>query len=206
MKSIARCTSWWCNVDNDIKNLVNACNICQANNVPSPPAKYVSSSPACPWERLHVDSLQFKGKDFLIFADAGSKWIEAEAMSNTSTSHTLQKLLYCFSKCSFPKWLHFDKRPQFENNIIKSKMSEKGGRGLKVSLSPPYHLEWNRQAERAVRILKDMKKMNPGIFVDELLFIYHSSPLSCEKSPAELLFSQYIRTCLDGLLAKNATE
>ncbi|CAB4059108.1 unnamed protein product [Lepeophtheirus salmonis] len=184
MKSIARCTSWWCNVDNDIKNLVNACNICQANNVPSPPAKYVSSSPACPWERLHVDSLQFKGKDFLIFADAGSKWIEAEAMSNTSTSHTLQKLLYCFSKCSFPKWLHFDTRPQFENNIIKSKI----------------------QGERAVRILKDMKKMNPGIFVDELLFTYHSSPLSCEKSPAELLFSQYIRTCLDGLLPKKATE
>ncbi|QQP56676.1 Uncharacterized protein FKW44_001419, partial [Caligus rogercresseyi] len=198
MKSVARSTIWWPKIDLDIENLVNTCVTCQ-REAPSPPAKFIPFLPANPWERVHIDYLQFKKKNYLILMDSGSKWIEAAPMSDTSTSHTLQKLLYWFTRFGFPRQLHSDNGPQFSNPSFKSKMSEWG---VELSFSPPYHPQSNGQAERAVRIVKDLLRKNPDLSIDELLFTYRSTPLACGKSPAELIFAWPIRTRLDGYLPR----
>eukprot|EP00096_Caligus_rogercresseyi_P008108 TRINITY_DN2646_c0_g2_i2.p1 TRINITY_DN2646_c0_g2~~TRINITY_DN2646_c0_g2_i2.p1 ORF type:complete len:1290 (-),score=97.72 TRINITY_DN2646_c0_g2_i2:320-4189(-) len=196
MKSLARSKVWWPRIDQDIETLVGACGTCQSE-APSPPASFVPFRPSSAWDRVHIDFLQFKRKDYLILVDAGSKWIEAAPMASTNTVQTIQKLLYWFSRFGFPKWVHADNGPQFANPGFKSKLAEWG---VELSFSPPYHPQSNGQAERGVRIVKNLLRKNPGTSVDELLFCYRATPLACGMTPAELLLSRPIRTRLDGFL------
>eukprot|EP00096_Caligus_rogercresseyi_P008633 TRINITY_DN2783_c0_g1_i6.p1 TRINITY_DN2783_c0_g1~~TRINITY_DN2783_c0_g1_i6.p1 ORF type:complete len:1211 (-),score=137.53 TRINITY_DN2783_c0_g1_i6:1226-4822(-) len=196
MKALARCKVWWPRIDSDISDFVSACVTCQTNAA-APPSEFTPHSPVDVWERIHVDYAQINKKDVLIIMDAGSKWIEAAVMKSTSTQATLNQLLYWFSRFGFPLSVHSDNGPQFANAHFKAKLREWG---TSLSLSPPYHPQSNGQAERAVRIVKELSKKNPHLSLDELLFSYRATPLVSGKTPAELLLSRPLRTRLDGLL------
>nr|XP_040579895.1 uncharacterized protein K02A2.6-like [Lepeophtheirus salmonis] len=133
--------------------------------------------------------------------DAGSKWIEAAIMNNTSTQSTLSQLLLWFTRFGFPKSVHSDNGPQFANPQFESKLLEWV---TSFSRSPPYHPQSNSQVERAVRIVKDLCWKTPNLSLDELLFSYRATPLVSGKTLAELLLSRTIRTRLDGYLPQHS--
>nr|XP_040574648.1 uncharacterized protein K02A2.6-like [Lepeophtheirus salmonis] len=138
-----------------------------------------------------------KGQRFLILMDAGSKRIEAVYMTNTSSEATLRQLFEWFSRFGFPKKIHSDNGSQFKSDFFKAKMSEWG---VGHSCSPPYHPQYNGQAERGVRMIKNGTKKNIGASLEEILFAYRATPLECGSTPAELLGARRIRTRLDGYL------
>nr|XP_040577570.1 uncharacterized protein K02A2.6-like [Lepeophtheirus salmonis] len=201
MKSVARSVIWWPGFDNDVEDFVSACRTCQ-ESAPAPASQFTPFSPANVWERVHVDYGKIKGKDFLILMDAGSKWIEAAYMTNTSSEATLRQLFAWFSRFGFPEKIHSDNGSQFASDLFKTKMSEWG---VAHSFSPPYHPQSNGQAERGVRIIKNGIKKNIGASLEEILFAYRATPLECGSTPAELLGARRIRTRLDGYLPSPAT-
>nr|XP_040570869.1 uncharacterized protein K02A2.6-like [Lepeophtheirus salmonis] len=200
MKALARSRLWWPGLDQDIENFISACRTCQ-ESASDPPSQFVPFAPSSEWERVHVDYAKVQGKDVLVMIDAGSKWIEAAQMNNVSTLPTLKQLLLWFTRFGFPPTLHSDNGPQFPNDKFRIKLSEWG---VKLTLSPPYHPQWNGLAERAVRIIKSLVKKNPGLSLDELLFSYRSTTLVCGKTPSELLFSRKIQTRLDTMLPQES--
>ncbi|CAB4056365.1 DLG1 [Lepeophtheirus salmonis] len=111
------------------------------------------------------------------------KWIEAAIMNNTSTQSTLFSSYYGSQDLVLPK---------------TARMS------TSFSRSPPYHPHYNGQAERAVRIVKDLCRKTPNLSLDELLFSYRATPLVSGNTPAELLLSRTIRTRLDGHLPQHS--
>eukprot|EP00096_Caligus_rogercresseyi_P004253 TRINITY_DN1844_c0_g1_i1.p1 TRINITY_DN1844_c0_g1~~TRINITY_DN1844_c0_g1_i1.p1 ORF type:complete len:391 (+),score=43.45 TRINITY_DN1844_c0_g1_i1:346-1518(+) len=199
MKALVRCNFWWPGIDGDIEDKVSTCKTCQENS-PSPPSEFTPFEPSVEWERVHIDYAKINGRDVLVLVDAGSKWIEATYMSSV---HTLNQLLSWFCRFGFPHTIHSDNGPQFVNHIFQAKLQSWG---VKESLSPPYHPQSNGQAERAVRVVKDLIKKNPNIPLDQLLFSYRATPLSGGSSPAELLLSKPLRTRIDGFLPRHSSS
>nr|XP_040569628.1 uncharacterized protein K02A2.6-like [Lepeophtheirus salmonis] len=196
MKSVARSVIWWPGFNNDVEDFVSACRTCQ-ESAPAPASQFTPFSPTNVWERVHVDYGMIKGKDFLILMDAGSKWIEAAYMTNTSSEATLRQLVAWFSRFKFLEKIHSDNGSQFTIDVFKAKMSEWG---VTHSFSPPYHPQSNGQAERGVRIIKNGILKNIGTSLEEILFAYRATPLECGSIPAELLGTHRIRMRLDGYL------
>ncbi|CAB4061351.1 unnamed protein product [Lepeophtheirus salmonis] len=160
MKSIGRCTVRWPNIDNDITNLVNTCNICQAN-APSPTAKIRIFSPACPVLKLRPQLYRtlLRLTHFTNYYDGSLDlgFLNGTLRQQSSLQTTTSNIRYRSERC----------KCIFLHHIIHN--------------------------------LKDKPK---GLLTTS---INRSAPLSCEKSPGELLFGHNIRTRLDSLLANKST-
>jgi len=94
MKAVARSHVWWAGLDNEIEELVRACQSCQAvKNAPPVAPLHPWLWPLKPWKRIHADfASPFKGKMFLLVMDAHSKWPEIVEMSSTTATKTVEEL------------------------------------------------------------------------------------------------------------------
>ncbi|CAM1301871.1 Uncharacterised protein r2_g1169 [Pycnogonum litorale] len=158
MKSLARLSVWWPQIDEDINDCVATCIDCQTY-APSIPDEFVPWPAAEAWERVHVDYASFNSQDILVLVDAGSKWIEAEVMSSMTSTATLKKLYQWFTRFGFPKALHSDGAPQFTSDEFREKLADWN---ICHSISPPYNPKSNGLAERAVGIIKSSSERVPS--------------------------------------------
>ncbi|CAB4063398.1 unnamed protein product [Lepeophtheirus salmonis] len=79
--------------------------------------------------RIHFDYAKTNGKDVLVLMGSGSKWIEAATMSSTSTEATLKQLFSWFTRLGFPRIVHSDNGPQFNELLfLYRSTSLNGGR------------------------------------------------------------------------------
>ncbi|CAM1332188.1 Uncharacterised protein r2_g4122 [Pycnogonum litorale] len=82
MKSLARQYFWWPNISDDVETFVKSCALCQTCAA-APPRQHVQPWPAADvWERVHLDFFAFKGKDYRVLFDAGSKYEVAGRQTN----------------------------------------------------------------------------------------------------------------------------
>lgn len=94
MKGLARSFVWWETIDRDIETECKSCPGCQAvsNEPPSAPL-HRWEYPQQPWQRLHVDFAgPFRGHNYLVVADAYSKWPEIFQMRTTTAEETVATL------------------------------------------------------------------------------------------------------------------
>lgn len=195
MKSLARLHVWWPSIDEQIELLVNTCNSCQ-QTASSPPIVTHPWPAAHPWERVHLDYGSFNGHDFLVLVDAGSKWIEAQFVHSTTSDVTLKILYSWFSRFGFPQYIHTDGGPQFTSSQFRNKLAQWN---TIHSVSPPYHPQSNGMAERGVRFIKEALRKNSSSTsrLEAILFRYRATPLSCGKTPSELLLGYVLRSRID---------
>ena len=201
MKTLARMFVWWPNIDQDIEKLVNTCSQCQQVR-PSPPASPLQPWhwPTRPWARVHVDFAgPINGKMLLIVIDAHSKWIEAQLMTSTTTTATVEQLRIIFSQHGIPETMVSDNGPQFASEEFEQFCRKNGIRHVRVA---PYHPSSNGLAERAVQTVKQgLRKMTEGslqLKLSRFLFSYRITPQSTTgRSPAELLMQRQLRSCLN---------
>ncbi|XP_065078720.1 uncharacterized protein K02A2.6-like [Ochlerotatus camptorhynchus] len=157
MKQLARQTVFWPGISNDIENFVKTCEACiKMGTVPAKPNhnKWIPTSR--PFSRLHADFFHFEGKTFLLIVDSHSKWVEVEVMLHgTDAKRVIISLVTLFARFGLPDVMVTDGGPPFNSKEF-SLFLEK--HGVKVMKSPPYNPSSNGQAERLVRVVKDVFK------------------------------------------------
>lgn len=207
MKMIARKYVYWEGINGDVEKTVQMCEICQKFRKDDQ-KKVVGSwpEPRYPFERVHIDFFSFGGKEFLIFVDAFSRWLEIKRMSKTNAQAVLKELEKIFKTFGFAKELVSDNGPPFFSLEFNSSLESWG---IKVTKSPPYHPQSNGIVERAVQTAKSFlrkiteKNLNDSQVTEALenfLFDYRNQPHTQENfTPSQRIFKFTPRTELTTL-------
>jgi len=209
MKSLARSLIWYPGLDNDITNLVKACSSCQVNQARPPKSNLNWSLPSRVWGRVHIDHLFIENKTCLIAVDALSKYIECEVVSSTSVSDTIEALKQMFSRQGLCDLIVSDNASCFT--------AEKFREFLRLNdidhiTPPPYSPASNGQAERGVRVIKDLLKKctDQDSFKSRLakaLLYYRSTPHSVTQiAPSVSLNNRKLITVKDRINPKFCTN
>ena len=156
MKSIARSLIWYPKLDEDITNLVKSCTLCQEAQAKPPQNRTISwPIPPRPWTRVHVDHFFYENKICLIAVDALSKYIEVEIVSSTSVEETIDVLRLIFSRNGLCDVLVSDNASCFTAQQFQEFCKSNC---IQHITPPPYSPASNGQAERGVRVIKDLLK------------------------------------------------
>jgi len=157
MKSLAQMYVWRPGLGTDIENTVRSCNECQLNQA-NPPLAPLNpwNWPSRPCDRLHLDYAgPFQDRNFLIFIDAHSKWIEAFPATTPSTSVTIELLHPLFG---LPETIVTDNGSCFVRAEFRHFLTLNG---VKHISSVPFHPSTNGLTERTVQIVKKgLKKVH----------------------------------------------
>ena len=183
MKSIARSLIWYPNIDNEIESYVKSCENCQMN-ASKPPQKCNVQwpLPKRPWSRVHLDHFFYENHVCLIAVDALSRYVEVEIVKDTSAGETIDALRLIFSRNGLCDDIVSDNATSFTAQSFQDFLSING---INHVTSPAYSPSSNGQAERGVRLVKELlKKTTCGSFKTRLarvLMHYRSVPHSVTK-------------------------
>ena len=158
MKGLARMYVWWPGVTKEIEEAVRHCPQCQQHQS-SPPAALLQpwTWPTRPWAILHLDYAgPVEGKMILIIIDAHSKAI---CTSNATSNAVIEELRELFAKFGIPETVVTDNGTSFVSSEMESFLRRNG---VKHLTSATYHPSSNGLAERAVQVVKRLKKVKAG--------------------------------------------
>lgn len=207
MKMLARSYVFWPDIDKDIHNFVNNCEVCQMTQNVSrehitskwPPTKY-------PFERIHLDFFFHAVKTFLILVDSYSKYIEVCIMNKTDAQSLINSLQKFFVVFGLPTEIVTDNGPPFGSYVFNQYCKHNN---IKLSLSPPYHPQSNGLGERAVQTVKKVLKKfliekNKNITlpqqVDTFLQNYRNTQSTATgQTPNSLVFGYKTKTVMDAI-------
>ena len=86
-RSRAREFVFWVNINSDLKEMVEKCDICQSQqNSTASVQKYVSEVPPHPWHTLGSDLFYFQRIDFLVVVDYFSKYLIVRKLPSSTSS------------------------------------------------------------------------------------------------------------------------
>ncbi|XP_062710511.1 uncharacterized protein K02A2.6-like isoform X1 [Aedes albopictus] len=207
IKQLARRTVYWFGMNGDIEEYVRTCRICQETTAVSKRPSYSPWIPTNrPFSRIHADFFFFEKKVFLVVVDSYTKWLEIEQMKyGTDSKKVIKIFMSIIARYGLPDVLVTDGGPPFNSSHFVNFFKEQG---VIVMKSPAYHPESNGQAERMVRLIKDVLKkflLDPEIRkldMDEqlsyFLMNYRNICLGTDsKFPSERLLSYKPKTTLD---------
>lgn len=207
IKQLARRTVYWFGMNKDMEEYVRSCGSCNEMNSVTRPAAYSSWIPTSkPFSRVHADFFHLDHKTFLVIVDSYSKWIELEYMrTSTDSRHVIKVFLNVFARYGLPDVLVTDGGPPFNSADFVNFFERQG---VKMMKSPPYHPESNGQAERMVRVVKDVfkkflidpeiKKLDTDLQISYFLLNYRNTCLEDGGNfPSERLLSYKPKTLLD---------
>ena len=183
---------WWPGIGKEIEATVSSCQICLSKR-PSQHAEPLISTPLPerPFQKVAADLFEFEKKEYLIFVDYYSRFIEIASMGNITSETTINRLKNIFARYGVPASLMTDNGTQFTSASFE-KFSKTWNFAHDTS-SPHFH-QANGAAERAVRTAKHiLSQEDPQL----ALLTYRSTPIpELGASPAELAFGRRIRTTL----------
>lgn len=209
MKSIARNYVYWPGLDADIESMCRACAACLQQRDAPPHAPLTPwEFPSRPWQRLHADFAEYKGKHYLVVVDAHSKWIEVSQMSSTAARFVIDKFREMFARFGLPLQMVTDNGPPFSSHELRDYFVKNN---IIYTPTSPYRPQGNGAAENAVRTVKNCikKAYSEGVDVSQaiskMLFQYRN----CEQAttnvaPAVALIGRRLRGRLDALRPNTA--
>ena len=183
---------WWPGISKEITDAVSSCKFCLKKR-PSHHAEPLVNTPLPerPFQKVAADFFQFEKKEYLVFVDYYSRWLEIASMGRITSDATIGKLKNIFARFGPPETFMTDEGTQFTSAAFE-KFSKKWNFTLETS-SPHFHLA-NGAAERAVRTAKEILSQEDPLLA---LLSYRSTPIpELGASPAELAFGRRIRTTL----------
>ena len=214
MRLLARRELWYPSMDKDIENFVSSCKTCQIFEDRNNKDQDLSNWPRAkfPMERIHVDFYSKFGRDFFIWIDAYSRYIDIKEIENKDSVTVLKLLKQEIALFGFPHTIVSDNGPPFNSYEIEQYCKAKN---IEHLFSPPYHPQSNGVAERGVgtakrginKIFHDLRENNKLEDCDNeilsFLFKYRNTPCTVtNKTPNEMVFGyaqitdlSMIRTC-----------
>ena len=201
-KMLARMYLWWPKLDDDIRDVVRACEKCQQLRGKAPEAPlHPWQWPTRPWERVHVDYCESNGRMFLIPVDAHSKWMDVYPTRTSDSEVTIDKMRMSLANWGVPNTIVSDNAQCFVSKQFEAFCQVNGIRHLTTPCLPP---KSNGLAERAVQTFKNGLYKQTGSVdtkVSRFLFRYRTTPHSVTmRSPAELFLGRQPRTHLDAMI------
>ena len=201
MKSLARLTCWWPEIDADIIRIAKSCDKC-VHKIHSQTSKWTPWPISCEiLQRIHADYCgPFLGKFYvLVVVDSYSHWPEFYFTTHPIAQFTQQALRKLFSREGVPIVLVTDNGTHFNSKEFEEWLK---GIDCRHLFTAPRHPQSNGLAENFVRTLKSaINSLTPNslteleIGVDNFLMQYpNSSHLTTHKSPAQLFKSRTLRT------------
>ena len=190
-RSRAREFVFWINLNNDLKELVEKCDLCQSQqNSFTVIQKYISEVPPHPWHTVGSDLFYFQRIDFLVVVDYFSKYLIVRKIPNSTSSAVIKELGMIFSEFGKPQIFRSDNGPCYSSQEFKFFMQNWL---IKHRTSSPHYPQSNGLAESMVKVSKNLieKAVRQELPWNQLLLDYRSTPISSEiPSPAEILFGR----------------
>ena len=185
----ARQSVWWPGINRDIEDLVKNCRECikQQNNKPEP--LIPTPTPDYPWQKVASDLFEYEKRQYLLLVDYYSRFIEVTELSKITSEEVILAMKKIFSRNGRPQCLITDNGRQYVSEEFKNFVHK-----LLIThiTSSPGHHSGNGLAERTVRTIKELWKPSEDMY--DAILAYHSTPLSCGYSPAELFMGRKIRS------------
>jgi len=120
-KTKAREYFYWPNMNADVEETVNSCELCQ---------KYKNSNtyepildrelPKRPWEKIGGDFFELSGKHYLLVVDYSSKYIELQLMQGTTANSLIIAFKNIFARFGIPDEIVSDRGPPFNSAELKT--------------------------------------------------------------------------------------
>ena len=162
-KQQARLSIYWPRIDNDIDNLILACQMCQdclPSNIKKPFIQ--KPRPDRPFQEIAVDFCTYAGRDYLIIVNCFTDWPAVIPMNHRTTTLQLIRVLHqSFCRTAIPDIVWSDRRPQFTSNMFHQ-FSQQWGFLHKISI--PHYTPSNEKVEVMVKSMKN----NPNIMEWEI--------------------------------------
>ena len=196
-RSRAREFVFWVNINNDLKELVEKCNLCQSQqNSTAIVQKYVSEVPPHPWYTVGSDLFYFQRIDFLVVVDYFSKYLIIRKIPNSTSSAVIKELGMIFSEFGKPQIFRSDNGPCYLSQEFRFFMQNWL---VEHRTSSPHYPQSNGLAESMVKVSKNLieKAVRQDLPWNQLLLDYRCTPISSEiPSPAEILFGRKLQSSI----------
>ena len=196
-RSRAREFVFWVKLNDDLKNLVEKCDLCQSQqNSTSIIQKYVSEVPPHPWHTIGSDLFYFRRIDFLVVVDYFSKYLFVRKIHNSTSSAVIKELGMIFSEFGKPQIFRSDNGPCYSSQEFKIFMQNWS---IEHRTSSPHYPQSNGFAESMVKVSKNLteKAVLQDLPWNRFLLDYRCTPISSEiPSPAEILFGRKLRSSI----------
>ena len=201
-KQRARLTVYWPSIDNDIDNVITACQLCQ-DHLPSNPKEPIVSKrkPLRPFQEVAADFCTYGGKQFLIIVDCYTDWPDVIPMgTNTTTHHLITALRSTFCRTAIPDILWSDGGPQFTTKEFHEFTTLWG---FTHQTSSPRYPQSNGKVEATVKSMKkilaaswDHRHLNDSRLCRALLQYRNTPSRRDGLSPAQKLYGHPIQDTL----------
>jgi transposase InsO family protein len=193
----ARGTVFWPGMNSDIKQIADACEVCQQmkpKNVQEPLKQHADGDE--PWQKIGLDFFQIADKYYLVAVDYYSNFIELDQLTTLTSTRTITLLKKHFSRYGIPRMIVSDGGPQFTSQEFDSFTKSWG---ITHVISSPMHQRANGKAESAVKIMKNLltKTHKEGGDTYEAILEQRNTPRQdTGRSPAEMMFNRKTRSFL----------
>ena len=185
------------NINNDLKELVEKCDLCQSQqNSTTIIQKYVSEVPPHPWHMVDSDLFYFQRIDFLVVVDYFSKYLIVRKIPNSTSSAVIKELGMIFSEFGKPQIFRSDNGPCYLSQEFRFFMQNWL---IEHRTSSPHYPQSNGLAESMVKVSKNLieKAVRQDLPWNQLLLDYRCTPISSEiPSPAEILFGRKLQSSI----------
>ena len=196
-RSRARKFVFWININSDLKELVEKCNLCQSQqNSTAIVQKYVSEVPPHPWHTLGSDLFYYERIDFLVIVDYFTKYLFIRKIPNSTSSAVIKELGMIFSEFGKPQVFRIDNGPCYSSKEFRIFMQNWQ---IEHRTSSPHYPQSNGLAESMVKVSKNLieKAVRQDLPWNQLLLDYRCTPISSQiPSPAEILFGRKLRSSI----------
>ncbi|XP_037501558.1 uncharacterized protein K02A2.6-like [Rhipicephalus sanguineus] len=179
-RETAKLSVWWPGLSTQIQEIVANCTTCIQERTPRVEPMIESELP--------------EGRHYLVVVDYCSRYIEVCYLRNTTTDTVIAPLKSLFARHGIPETFRSDNGPQFTSGKFANFTKEYQ---IKHATSSPHYPKSNGEAERMVKVAKDILKK--AEYPNIGLLMYRTTPGRSGYTPAQLLMGRQLRTTLPTL-------
>jgi hypothetical protein len=182
---------YWPGMNNDIKQIVGNCHVCQEKLPSQRREPLVQTFAKGPMDYVDVDLHECQGTNWLVMVDRYSSFPIAQETKGKTTDEVVKVLLSWFNDWGYPKCLRSDNGPAFREkfNLFCHE------NGIKSDKSSPYNSQSNGLAESGVKNVKYLldKCLQTGEDYKTALHEWRNCPRTNGTSPSEAFLGRQVR-------------